>query len=252
VDVRAQVPSDVDTMRVVVAPLIARDSEVDVDIRLRVVDTLGAFAYRLRFDTSVFEPVQDTFVSGTDTLIGIVATDLHPGHFEQFAGSVRAPGVITFLGADLDLDTASLYLPGSWPTVRMRWRVRPYAPIGSSSIYFENDSVLPATWNAFSDWWGDDFIRPVLANASTAVGCVCECRADPSECDGSLDVTDVVRTIQVAFANAPELPDPNPLCPISRTDVDCDGDTGILDVVKMIEVAFRNGDPTTVFCDPCE
>ncbi len=247
----AQVQSTVDTMRIVVAPVVGRGPEVDVDIRLRVVDTLGAFAYRLRYDTTVFEPVQDTFVSGNDTLVGIIALDLHPGHFEQFAGSVREPGVITFLGADLDFDTSALFLPGSWPTVGMRWRVRIDAPLGPSAIYFENDSILPATWNAFVDWHGDNFRRPVFVDAITNVDCVCDCRADPDKCDGSLDVTDVIRTIQVAFANAVEIPDPNPLCPITRTDVDCDGDTGVIDVVKMIEVAFRNGDPTTTFCDPC-
>lgn len=249
---QAQYQSTVDTMRIVVAPFVSRGQEIDVDIHLRVVDTLGAFAYRLRYDTLVFEPVQDTFLLQGDTVVGIIAYDLHPGILDQFAGSVREPGVITFLGADLDFDTSSLFLPGSWPTVRMKWRVLPGAILGAIDIYFENDSVLPATWNAFADWYGENFRRPVFGNASTTITCPCECRADPALCDGNLDVLDVVMTIQIAFGGAEAIPDPNPLCPVTRTDVTCDGATDVLDVIQIINVAFRGADPTTTFCNPCE
>lgn len=244
--------SDVDTMRVVVAPAIGRDREIDVEVHLRVVDTLGGFTYRLLYDPLVFEPVQDTFVSGNDTVVGIIALDLHPAPFEQFAGSVRTPGEVIFLGADLDLDTSELYLPGSAPTVGMRWRVKNDAPLGVTSIFFENDPIRPATWNAMTDWHGATFIRPVLVDAVTSIECACECRADPALCDGSLDVIDVVTVIQVAFGGAASIPDPNPLCPVVRTDVNCDGVTGIVDVIRFVEVAFRGGDPTQVFCNPCE
>jgi hypothetical protein len=244
--------SDVDTMRVVVSPAVGRGQEIDVDVNLRVVDTLGGFTYRLRYDSLVFEPVQDTFVTGNDTIVGILALDLHPAPFEQFAGSVRNPGEIIFLGADLDLDTTELYLPGSWPTVRMKWRVRQNAPLGTTPIYFENDPIRPATWNAMTNWRGETFIRPVMVDAVVNVDCACECRADPALCDGSLDVIDVVTVIQVAFGGSPELPDPNPFCPVVRTDVNCDGVTSIVDVLRIVEVAFRGGDPTVVFCDPCE
>lgn len=248
----AQVPSDLDTMRIVVDPVYVRGTEIDIVIRLRVTDTLGAFAYRLRYDTTVFEPVQDTFPLGNDTVVGIVATDLHPGIFEQFAGSVRSPGVITFLGADLDLDTASLYLPGSWQTVGMRWRVLTDAPIGPSLIYFENDSTFPATWNAFSDWWGDDFIRPVFANVAANVICECICFAEPGQCDGSLTIADVVGVVNIAFRSISPNPPAHPQCTVIDADVNCDGTVSIVDVVKVIAVAFRGADPTTTFCNPCE
>jgi hypothetical protein len=246
------VPSNNDTLRIVAPPVIGRGQQVSIDIHLHFTDTLGAFAYRLRYDTLVFEPVQDTFVSGNDTLVGIIALDLHPGPFEQFAGSVREPGVITFLAADLDLDTSELWLPGSWPAVGMLWNVLPGAPLGLTQIYFENDPILPSTWNAMTDWHGDTLIRPVMPDVLTNVDCGCECRADPALCDGSLDVIDVVTVIQVAFGGAAATPDPNPLCPVVLTDVDCDGVTGIIDVIRIIEVAFRGGDPTQVFCNPCD
>lgn len=244
--------SEVDTMRVVVAPVVGRGQEIGVEVHLRVVDTLGGFTYRLRYDTLVFEPVQDTFLIGSDTLVGIIALDLHPGPFEQFAGSVRAPGEVIFLGVDLDLDTSELYLPGSGPTVGMQWRVKHDAPLGATPIFFENDPIRPATWNAMANWRGETFIRPVMVDAATSIDCTCECRADPALCDGSLDVIDVVAVIQVAFGGAAAIPDPNPLCPVVRTDVNCDGVTGIVDVIRFVEVAFRGGDPTQVFCRPCE
>lgn len=248
----AQVPSDLDSMRVSASPVVGRGQEVNIDVSIRVVDTLGAFAYRLLYDTAVFEPVQDTHVVVNDTFVNIIASDLRPGIFEQFAGSVRSPGVITFLAADLDLDTADLFLPGSGPVVRMRWRVLPQAPIGVTQIYFENDSVQPATWNAFSDWWGEDFIRPVMVNAETTVNCGCQCFADPGNCDGIVDIVDVLMAVGIAFRAMPAVPDPGLFCFHPRTDVDCDGATGVLDVVSFIEVAFRNADPSATFCVPCE
>lgn len=250
--VDAQVPSDIDTMRIVVAPAIGRGQEIDVDIHVRVVDTLGAFAYRLRYDTLVFEPVQDTFELSGDTVVGIIASDLHPGHFEQFAGSVREPGVITFLAADLDLDSQSLFLPGSFPAVRMKWRVLPTAPLGPTDIFFENDSSLPATWNAMTDHHGDDFWRPVFGDATTTVDCICFCFAEAGECNGALDAVDVIAVVNVAFRASDPVADPQPSCPVTRTDVDCDGTTSVIDVIKVIEVAFRNADPTTTFCNPCQ
>lgn len=248
----AQVQSTLDTMRIVVAPVTIRGSEIDVDIHLRVVDTLGAFAYRLRYDTGVFEPVQDTFELAGDTVVGIIAFDLHPGYFEQFAGSVREPGVITFLAADLDLDPLMLCLPGTYPAVRMRWRVLQNATLGQSNVYFENDSLLPATWNAMTDQWGDDFWRPVMVDAMTTVTCVCDCLAEPGNCNGAIDAVDVLTTVNIAFRSGPPVADPQPSCPITRSDVNCDGVTSIVDIIKVIEVAFRGADPTVTFCNPCE
>lgn len=248
----AQVQSTLDTMKIVVPSVVQRGQEVNVDIRVRVVDTLGAFAYRLRYDTLVFEPVQDTFELSGDTVVGIITTDLHPGHFDQFAGSVRSPGVITFLAADLDLVDSLLCLPGSFPVVRMTWRVLPTAAIAPTYIYFENDSLLPATWNAMTDHWGEDFWRPVFGNATTNVTCNCFCFAEPGECNGSLDVLDVLAVINIAFRGFPDVDDPEATCPMAPSDVDCDGQTTILDVIKIIEVAFRAADPTATFCKPCD
>ena len=241
-----------DTMLIAPPTACGREQEIEVDIRLRTADTLGAFAYRIRYDPLVFEPLQDTLVYDNDTVISIIALDLHPGRFEQFSGSVREPGLVVFLAADMDFDSSSLYLPGSRLTVGMVWAVKPDAPLGPSAIYFEGDPLYPYTWNAFADWRANSFWRPVLVDAVATVVCYCGCLADPSLCNGIVDITDVVMTVQVAFGGSPAIPDLAPHCPISRTDVDCDGETSIIDVVKMIEVAFRNADPSTTFCNPCE
>ena len=81
--------------------------------------------------------------------------------------------------------------------------------------------------------------------------CACDCHADPSNCDGVQEITDVVRTIDVAFSAAAGIPDPNVDCPYETTDTDCSGATDIVDVVKMINVVFRNADSAIEFCEPC-
>lgn len=84
-----------------------------------------------------------------------------------------------------------------------------------------------------------------------ACECACDCHADPSQCDGVQDVTDVVLTINVSFRGAAAISDPNANCPNERTDVNCSKSTDIVDVVKMVNVAFRGANPATEFCAPC-
>jgi hypothetical protein len=85
---------------------------------------------------------------------------------------------------------------------------------------------------------------------NSVVSCACLCNADP-ECDGVVNVLDVVAAVGVAFRSGPQLPDPHDLCPVAPTDVNCDGLTNVLDVVRFVNVAFRSADPQTEFCDPC-
>jgi len=84
--------------------------------------------------------------------------------------------------------------------------------------------------------------------AAANVLCRCDCLADP-QCDGELNILDVVRAVDVAFRDKP--PVTVRPCPVPNTDVTCDGVTDVLDVVRLVDVAFRSGDPGTMFCNPC-
>jgi hypothetical protein len=83
------------------------------------------------------------------------------------------------------------------------------------------------------------------------IACACDCHADPSNCDGVQDITDVVQTINVAFRGAAAIPDPNGGCPYETTDTNCSNSTDVIDVVKVVNVAFRGANAATEFCDPC-
>lgn len=83
------------------------------------------------------------------------------------------------------------------------------------------------------------------------VTCDCSCHNDPV-CDGSIDVLDVLESINVAFRGIEATYDSTcPHNPGGRTDVDCSGSTDILDVIRMVDVAFRGEDAAANFCDPC-
>jgi len=82
-------------------------------------------------------------------------------------------------------------------------------------------------------------------------GCGCTCHADPANCDGVQDITDVVQTINVAFRGVAAILDPNAACPYETTDTNCSTATDVIDVVKMVNVAFRGANPATEFCNPC-
>ncbi|HUU46955.1 MAG TPA: sialidase family protein [Acidobacteriota bacterium] len=107
------------------------------------------------------------------------------------------------------------------------WRVRATDPLGDSSVFSVPYSV--------------EYVPT----------CVCECHGDPAECEGVINVLDVVSIVGVAFRGAPEIPDPNVQCPYTTTDLDCSGYTNVIDVVKIVNVAFRGGIVEVEFCDPC-
>jgi hypothetical protein len=79
------------------------------------------------------------------------------------------------------------------------------------------------------------------------ITCWCPCHGDP-ECDGAIDVLDVVRAVEETFREAP--PPLDPQCRhVSRNDVNCDCIVNVFDLVLIVDRAFRNS--TGAFCDPC-
>jgi hypothetical protein len=82
-------------------------------------------------------------------------------------------------------------------------------------------------------------------------GCACDCHADPANCEGTLNILDVVQAVNVAFRGGSPLPDPNSNCPYETTDVDCSQATDVLDIVRIVNVAFRGESAVTEFCNPC-
>ena len=81
----------------------------------------------------------------------------------------------------------------------------------------------------------------------TSYNCICNCHGDP-ECDGIIDVFDVVLTVGVAFRG--EAPVTGGSCPHETTDIDCNNLTDALDVVSFVNIAFREADPAGI-CTPC-
>jgi hypothetical protein len=64
-------------------------------------------------------------------------------------------------------------------------------------------------------------------------------------------VLDVVQTINIAFRGAASIPDPAIECTCQPPDVNCDGIINILDVMTMIDVAFRGMQFPKVSCNGC-
>jgi hypothetical protein len=91
----------------------------------------------------------------------------------------------------------------------------------------------------------------VLLNCAPVPACSCKCHTDPGNCDGVVDIIDVVATIGVAFRGANPIIDPSADCPYQVTDMNCSGATDVVDVVRIVNVAFRGGSAATQFCVPC-
>ena len=83
--------------------------------------------------------------------------------------------------------------------------------------------------------------------------CHCYCSGNPHGCTNSeIDIIDVLKVINVAFREQPDIPDLSPTCPYSDTDINCDGLTSILNLTGIIQVAFSGEVPSSVFCNPCQ
>lgn len=142
--------------------------------------------------------------------------------------------------------------PGSDPTSTDSASLVMTFAVNDSVGTFVIDSVCvrPAAHIGFVD--NNTNLIPVAFTPSVVtLACRCDCHGRPADCDGQIDILDVVSAVQVAFASAPEIPDLNPLCPSVTSDVDCDGATTVVDVIHVIDVAFRGADPAISFCDPC-
>jgi hypothetical protein len=75
--------------------------------------------------------------------------------------------------------------------------------------------------------------------------CDCPFQSDFDE-DGFLTALDLGKLIDILFAGATDVQDPD--CPSPRADFDCDGFSTALDLSALIDHLFAGGDPP---CDPC-
>ena len=84
--------------------------------------------------------------------------------------------------------------------------------------------------------------------AATSIN-VCNCHGDPN-CDGAIDVLDVVMVVNEAFRGMAGTADPS-CTHVSRNDVDCDCAVSVTDVVHVVNVAFRGASKALEFCNAC-
>ena len=75
--------------------------------------------------------------------------------------------------------------------------------------------------------------------------CNCPYQGDIDE-DGFVTALDLGSMIDILFAGAPNLQDPN--CPTTRTDFHCDGFSDALDLGAYIDYMFAGGQEP---CNPC-
>lgn len=99
----------------------------------------------------------------------------------------------------------------------------------------------------------ENTVSPDFAKGVITI-CDCRCQGDPA-CDSSLNVSDIVMTIDRAFQGLPRFGDEFCIGHLDgsvdgRTDIDCSGATDIVDVVRLIGIAFRGG--AAIACDACK
>lgn len=90
---------------------------------------------------------------------------------------------------------------------------------------FEIDTccVGPSYHLSFTDCFGNITV-PEFTKGIISIGCFCRCHGDP-DCNGYLDIVDVVRTINTAFRGSPSITDQD--CTHARTDVDANAMTNV-------------------------
>jgi hypothetical protein len=121
--------------------------------------------------------------------------------------------------------------------------------VATATGSFEIDTccVQPGHHLRFETLEGEN-ILPLFTKGTINVGCFCRCHGDP-DCNGYLDIVDVVRTINTAFRGLASITDQD--CTHERTDVDASEMTNVSDVARMIDVVFGGQSEDAVFVDPC-
>ncbi|MBI5867444.1 MAG: hypothetical protein HZB43_04015 [candidate division Zixibacteria bacterium] len=235
-----QTPSDADTMRILNAGGLPGDTVI-IEFFLRNSIVLGGYAFRVRYDPTLIEPLTDTVVFDTTPKFTTEIESIRGTCFEAYGGRVVASGVMTFAAVDFmhapfSSDT-TFYLPGRAVALRMLWRVLPGTTPQVTPIFFENDPVFPQTWNTIGDLSGVLLKRPVLIPGDFSILAPnCSWQGDVNDNGLPYEVGDVVRLISYAFAGgASPLKDPS-CARVNRGDITCDGLVDVFDVVTMCDI----------------
>jgi len=247
-----QIPSDADTMRILEASALPGDTVV-VDFFLRNVNVLGGYTFRLRYDPSLIEPLTDTIPGDTAMVFRVEAQQLRGASFEAFGGYVRSLGEMVFGAFDLlhapySPDT-TFFLAGRGVAARLKWRVLPSATPQVTPIYFENDPILPQSFNTLTDLSGLIFKRPVLIPGSfTILAYNCRWLGDANNNGVAYEIGDLVSLLLYTFSGGAE-PPKDPSCPrANRGDINCDGVVDVMDIVSFVDIIVGEVQPPV---DPC-
>jgi len=166
----AQTSSILDTIRALSVTGVRANDTFNVDFYLKNVDTLGAFNFRLVWNTSLIEPLTDTTIAGLDTTISAEVSSLRTHSFETFASGMPGPGVLTFIAVDFDMfPVSTLYLPQAGSIVRSRWRVKAGATTGTTIIDFQNDPNFASSFNTLSDYRARIFKAPEMVDGGITI-----------------------------------------------------------------------------------
>lgn len=202
-----------------------------VPFYMRNIQVIGGYGIRVRYDSTLIEPV--TFVHGTST--DIVHELLRGTEMEVHGGAIRGDGVATFLAVEM-VNNPPFLSPGGGVTMRMQWRALPGSMGQQTEIRFEADSALPGSFNNMASLDGSILIWPTLDDGVVTVGtCLCPF---PCDIDGNslINAVDLAYTIDLVFFGASDVQDPN--CPISRPDFNADGFVDATDMGLLINHVF--------------
>lgn len=92
----------------------------------------------------------------------------------------------------------------------------------------------------------DSVVWTVTVNTS----CDCSFHGDPNGDGVSSNILDIVRIVDIAHRGAPVITTGS--CPYADVDLDCDGVVDVSDVVYMVSVAFRGASAESLYCNPCQ
>ena len=117
-------------------------------------------------------------------------------------------------------------------------RFTPPTPLLNDTLYYWRfRSFNGIEWSLYS---------PVYA-VNTLPPCDCTHQGDLTS-DGVINVSDVLKVIQIAFVNGTDVQDP--ICPKTRGDVDNNGTVDVNDVLYLIKTAFIDGPDPVNPCGP--
>lgn len=122
----------------------------------------------------------------------------------------------------------------------------------SGTFEIDTCCTLPANHLLFVEPLINQVVVPTFEKGVVSIACGCSNHGDPNSNGLAFEIGDAVLLMNILFFGAEAFPDASETCPVLPGDLDCNGVLDVLDLLRVIYIITGDFGPSPDFiCDPC-